>query len=574
MTRAGLRAPTRSIGRAAADAVARIIALATVVVVLALIVYPIGRMIVRAFAPGGGSDFVSLAAHTFGSNWFGPAALNTVIAVGISGALAIVIAAGFAWLNERTDASLGWAGALLPLLPLVIPPVAMAVGWVFLASPRVGFLNGILGWLGLGGFLNVLSWPGLIFAYTLSLVPFAYVLLSAAFRNMDPSLEEASRLSGAGLLRTLRKVSIPAIGPALAGSVFLVIAIGLGMYSIPLIIGSRAGIDILSVRLVRLMAATYPPQTGSAIIVGICMAVPIVIAWIMQQRLVGSTNFAVIGGRSRAHHLELGVWRIPARILMVAYLLLTSVLPLVALFIVAFQRFWTPVLDVRNFTLAHIQSILVQSPQAGAALRTSLALGIGVGLVTIVISIVLALVTRRLADSRGRIFGRVIDGAIKLPLAFSSIVIALGFVVALSGPPFQLGGNILILVLCYFVLFLPQASIAATSAVSQVGGDLLEASAVSGASEFRTFRRVLLPLIRPGVVGGLALVFVLVAGDLEAAALLASPSTPVIGFLIADIWQNGDFGSMAALVTVVTVLEALVVILLLLLGRQRHRRPS
>lgn len=558
-----------------ADRGVRIIALLGAALVLALIVYPIGRMVVRALFPAvEAPNIVALIGQTISTPWFWPAVGNTVVVVGVSGALAILIAAIFAWLNERTDASMGWLGSFIPIVPLVVPAVAMAVGWVFLASPRVGFINGILSWLPFDMTINVLTWPGLIFAYTLSLVPFAYVLLAAAFRNVDPALEEASRISGAGMVRTIAKVSIPSVAPAIAGSAFLVIVMGFGLYSVPLIIGGRADIDILSVRLVRLMSFEFPPQLESALIVGIIMSLPILMAWIGQQRVLGTNRFATISGRSRPQRIELGAWRVPARMLVIAYLLFTSLLPLTALFLVAFQTFWTPNITPDGFTLTHLTRVLLQNPVAGTAIRNSLSLGLTVGAATMALAVLMTLVSRRLTQSsiRGGVVGRFIDGVTKLPVAFSNVVIALGFVVAFSGPPFGLSGTIAILVLCYFVLYIPHASIAAGSALSQVGNDVVEASAVSGASEGRTFRRVLLPLMWPGLISGWALAFVLISGDLEAAVLLASTKTPVIGFVIVDVWEYGTYGAMAAFVGIVTILKALVVVGLILVARQRFRR--
>jgi iron(III) transport system permease protein len=553
----------------------RLIAIVAAVLVLGLIVYPLGRMLLRAFNPSvEAPNILALISEVASTSWFWPAVGNTVTVVSVSGFFAILIAAIFAWLNERTDATMGWIGSFIPILPLVVPAVAMSVGWVFLASPRVGFLNGMIGWLQLDITIDILTWPGLVLLYTLSLVPFAYVLLAAAFRNVDPALEEASRISGAGIVRTLVKVSIPSVAPAIVGSTFLVVVMGFGLYSIPLIIGGRANIDILSVRLVRLMTFEFPPQLESALIVGIFMSIPVLVAWLLQQRVLGSNRFATISGRSRPQLIELGIMRIPARVMVVGYLFVTSLLPLSALFLVAFQTFWTPKITSDGFTLDHVMRVLVDNPVAGAAIRTSLGLGLSVGAATMVLAVLMTLVSRRLTKlgARGGAIGRFIDGVTKLPVAFSNIVIALGFLVAFSGPPFYLNGTLLILVLCYFVLYIPHASIAAGSALSQVGQDVEEASAVSGAGEGRTFWRVQLPLMWPGLVSGWALVFVLISGDLEAAVLLASTNTPVIGFVIVDIWEYGTYGTMAAFVGVVTILKGLVVVALIFTARQRFRK--
>ena len=111
-----------------------------------------------------------------------------------------------AWVNERTDARMGVVTAALPLIPFLLPPIAGSTAWVLLLSPGAGFLNvwlrDVLGLFGIDettGPLNIYSFSGLILVYTIYQVPYAFLLITAGLRNVDPALEEASRVSGAGL---------------------------------------------------------------------------------------------------------------------------------------------------------------------------------------------------------------------------------------------------------------------------------------------------------------------------------------------------------------------------------------
>ncbi|HJY05643.1 MAG TPA: ABC transporter permease subunit, partial [Bryobacteraceae bacterium] len=184
--------------------------------------------------------------------------LNTLIVVVGSSAIAMVIGAVMAWLNERTDARIGTLTDSLPLVPFLLPPIAGAIGWVLLLSPQAGFLNAIIRWvmsiLGLqidSGPLNIYSWYGLIFVYVLYQVPYSFMLVSTGLRNADPSLDEQSRVSGAGLARTLWRVTLPAVRQSLSGSWLLMMLVGFSLYSVPLIIGTGAKIDIMSVRIIE-----------------------------------------------------------------------------------------------------------------------------------------------------------------------------------------------------------------------------------------------------------------------------------------------------------------------------------
>src|SRR5690606_35108241 len=144
--------------------------------------------------------------------------------------------------------------------------IAGAVGWVMLASDRAGLLNvwgkRLLESLGIqidGPLVSIFSWPGLIFVYLIYTLPHVYLCVASALSNIDPSLEEASRVSGAGPLRTLVKVTLPAVLPAIISGGTISVIYGIALFSVPAIIASQAGIDILAVRIVNLMMAEFPP---------------------------------------------------------------------------------------------------------------------------------------------------------------------------------------------------------------------------------------------------------------------------------------------------------------------------
>ena len=537
----------------------------------ALIAVPLGYMVYRAIAPEGSVDLSSYAEVTRES-WFGSMLVNTVFVIGVSGFIAVVVASTFAWLNERTDARLGTLGDLLPLIPLLLPAVAMAIGWTFLASPRAGFLNtavtAVLSPLGIEWELNIFSWYGLIFVYVLYFVPYVYILVAAALRNVDPSLEEASQVCGAGLLRTVRRVSLPSIRPAMAGGGLLVVIVGLALYSVPTIIATPSNIDILSVRTIRMLTFSFPPRTSDALVLSTIMVVLITTMWLIQRRVNASGRFATIGGRTAGVRLiNLGIWRWPARLLMIGYVVCSAVLPVGALLVVALQPFWTPDIDVSQFNLDNFRRILFDQQLTRNALGNSIRLGAIGGLVAMVLAGLVALYVRSGDSFRTR----GVDGITKLPAAISNVVIAVGFLLVFSQPPFSLAGTILILLLCYVVVYMPQASIAAGTAVTQIGADLFEASAVAGAGEGRTARRVALPLMLPGLAAGWSLVFVLMAGDLAASALLAGIRNPTVGFVILDIWEAGSFGVLAALSFAMVAITSTVVLVVNRLARPRYR---
>lgn len=550
-----------------------VLGLSLTLIAMALIVYPLLATFADAFIRNSSLD-LSPFWTVLSDQAFRRAALNTGIVIATAGPLALFVGSVFAWLNERTDARFGWISTILPIVPLLVPAIAMSVGWVFLGNSRAGYLNSFIHSItklfGLDVFtesgpINIATWPGLIFVYTISLVPYVYLVVSAALRNTDSSLEEASRMSGAGVRTTLMRVSLPAVRPALASAALLILIVGTSLFSIPRTIGTAAGINVISVYIVRL-TQSFPSRLNEAVAVSILLLVVMSAAWAVQRRISSRGRHSTISGKTgSAALIELGRWRRPARIAMVTYIMCMSVLPFAALALVAFQPFWTSSIDFSVLTLNNFRDFF--GPSGGLprlALRTSIILGVigatvGMAAVTVMVSY---------GRERKGISARIVEGVTKAPGAISHIVFGVAILVAFAGDPFRLSGTLLILLLAYVIIYMPQASIAAEVARGQVGDDLLEASSMLGATKGRTFRSILIPLMLPGLTAGWALLFVVMVGDLTASAILAGTTNPVVSFVFLEIWDNGTFSSLAALGTLVSVVTAAVVLFSIAVGRR------
>ncbi|ADO43022.1 ABC transporter permease [Ketogulonicigenium vulgare] len=535
--------------------------------VVVLIAYPLVRMLWNTVLGGNLQQGLSVVMQP----WFGQVFLNTAIVVGISTAFAVAIGGSLAWINQRTDAGMGAVGGLMPIIPLLIPNVAMSIGWVFIAAPRVGFLNGWLAtlpdWMSFQ--VNIYSWAGMIFIYTINGVPYVYLIAAAAFRNMDPALEEASRINGAGIWRTFWKVSLPSVKPALVSSALLLTITSIGIYSIPAVIGTTAKIDVLTTRIVYLLNREFPPRMPEAQMIGVIILILVGVLWWVQGRWAGKGQFATVGGRATGGgKLEMGRWKWPARTLTLIYLACTSILPLAALAVVALQPFWSPRINPAIFSLNNFNQALFVNGMAVSSIRNSLFYSSIGALIAMGIAVVIAIYTAE----RKNLFGKGLDTAIKSSAAIPNLILGVGFLIAFAGAPFYLSGTAMILILAFVVMYISPGSIAATSAITQIGRDLREAARINGASEGRMVRRVILPLAMPGFIGGWAIVFVHMMGDLSAAALLAGITNPVVGFAILSIWEAGTFGVLAAFSMMLCLINIFVIAAMFGLGRLIAKR--
>ncbi|MGN9780967.1 ABC transporter permease [Nonomuraea sp. ZG12] len=539
----------------------------------ALAVYPLALVVIRPFFTGGRLDLAPVRDMLAQPDlvtllW------HTAVVVGASGVAAMVIGSGLAWLNERTDARMGLLTDVVPLVPFLLPPIAGAIGWSLLASERSGYLNlalrPLLGIEGARGPIDIHSWYGIIFVYTIYQVPYVFMIVSAGLRNTDPAMEEQSRTSGAGPFRTLRRVSLPAVRPSLGAAALLMVWTGFGLFSIPAILAPQAGLDILSVRVVQLLSFTYPPETGVAVSLNLVVMLVVTFVWYAQTRMLRSSRNAGIGGKgARPRPIRLGRSRTPIRALIVAYLALTSILPLGGLALVSLTGYWSNSVDWTRLNLDAVVRTLTDTVTQ-EALVNSLMLGVAGATVGVLAAAVVSVLVRR----SGRGTGMLVDAAIKFPPTLSHLVIAVGFVLAFSGAPFHLGGTLWILLLAYVSLHMPQATTASDAAISQVAPELTDASRVSGAGQARTFRRVTLPLMAPGLLAGWALLFVTIAGDISASAILAGTGNEVVGFRILEVFANGDYAMLGAISIMLTLATSLVVLPVTWYARRRGRGGS
>ena len=547
-----------------------------IAVALAVIaVYPLAGATIGLFVSSAGLTITPLT-DALSLPGVGSLITNTVIVVVGSSAIAMVIGTVMAWLNERTDARMGMLTDSLPLIPFLLAPIAGAIGWVLLLSSNAGYLNamirkvaGLFGKDLSSGPLDIYSWYGLMLVYVLYQVPYAFMLVSSGLRNADPSLDEQSRVCGAGLFHTLWKVTLPAVRQSLSGAWLLMMLVGFSLFSVPLIIGTGAQIEILSVRVIELMTVNYPPETGAAVGLSFILVLFVGATWLWQLKILRSDRYGTLSGKGqRVRPIALGRWRWLGRFVLLSYGVAALVLPALALAIVSLNGYWTTNINWSSLGLKNVFESVFNDPLTMLSLKNSVWIGVVGATIGMAAAGLIAVFVRRPTHQSAR---AILDGAVKLPSVFPHLVLAVGFILVFAGPPFNLGGTTLILLMIYISMYMPQGSVTADASVSQVGHELAEASSVFGAKDGKTFRKIYVPLIMPGLVAGWAFLFARMVGDLTATALLSGPSNSVVGFRILQIFSNGSFADLASLGLVLTAISSIVVIGALSIGRKLGR---
>ncbi|MDE3103126.1 MAG: iron ABC transporter permease [Chloroflexota bacterium] len=476
--------------------------------------------------------------------------------------LAVVMGLLLAWIIERTDVPARAILRVLVLLPMAIPPILLAIGWVLLLSPQIGVVNRLL--VGSGLFpaapLDVYSMPGMIAIQALSFVPSTFLILAPAFRNMDAALEEASFTSGAGTFHTVRRVSLPMLLPAIIAAAALLWIIGLLVFDVPGIIGLPAGVRVFSV---EVYFGTHPaagvPNYGQVAALSVVFVVVTLIASAFYLRATrNAARFTTISGRGyRPRPLRLGSWRYGALATVCVYLLLTAIAPILMLLWESFSPYYSSFLSLplTSLTLKNFDVAMKDSGMLSAAWHTTIVAGTAAVAVTILSALLSWAVIRIRVPAR-----QLLDTIAFLPLAIPATMTAVALaVVYLSLRYIPIYGTVWILALAYLTIYLPFGTRTTNGVFIQISRDLEDAAHVSGASHTTTLRTITVPLVLPSLLMVGIWVAVHAARDLAVPLMLQATGNTVLATLVWTFWQAG-MGTATAAVGVTLIAGAFVLV--------------
>jgi iron(III) transport system permease protein len=518
--------------------------IAVILLLCVLIVYPAAILLERSFRDDSGafSWVWYLQAYTNERNLW--AIINTVIVATGSAALAAVSGTLLAWAVVRTDMPGRRLVEMASIVPFISTSFIGALAWILLGSPETGLVNQF--WRFLGNeepLINIFSIEGIIFVIALYEMPFVFLLVGGALRSMDPALEEASLSSGASLWRTTTRVTLPLVLPAILASSLLVFVLAAEQFGVPAVLGTPARIRVLTTSIVA-TNTFYPPQHGLGAALCVTLLIIALAGLWLQRRMLANRSFTTVGGKgSQPRRIALGPFRWVLLGICCLYLLLAVVLPFSTIFLSSIRTLWTADFRWEQFTLAHYHWILFEYPTTLRAIRNSLFLAVVGATVTILLCALISFLSLR-TKLPGR---NLLDYLSMLPLGFPGVVLAYGLLQVWINPPLVLYGTIWILFIAYLTRYLPIGVRATSATLVQIHQELEESSLSCGASWFQTFRRITLPLLKPGIVAGWILLFIAFARELSASILLYSPGTEVLSVVLYDLQQNGQFREISAL---------------------------
>ena len=493
------------------------------------------------------------------------AVLNTFKLTLVLQVISFPVAIFIVWLLARTDVPgkswiefLFWIAFFAPSLPITL-------GWISLLDPDFGLINQAMKQVFSleNGPFNIYSFGGIVWVHlaTKSIVV-KVILLTPFLRNMDASLEEASRVAGVGPLRTLARIVIPVMSPAIMVVMIMSIIHLLETFEIEQVLGLPSRFYVYSTMIYRLLQIE-PPQYGAATALAVMILVAMVPLILLQQKRSRSRRYTTITGQFKSQQFALGPWKWPAFAFLLGLGFFFTLLPVLFLGLATCMRLFGFFNLPDPWTLSHWSRVLAD-PIFLRSLVNTLLLCAGTTVLAILCYPLIAYIAVR-TRYRGR---QILDFLSWLPIAIPGIILGLGFLwLFLDTPVFRpLYGTIFVLILATGISSMTLGVQLVKSNLLQLGQELEEASWVAGGSWLYTFRRIILPIQVPVLITVGMVAFIAAARNISGIALLVTSQNRPLAMLQLDYMVDGRYEAAAVVGVIVMLLTSGVALLARLFG--------
>ena len=523
----------------------------SVLILLYFIVLPLAVLIIDSVVVDGHLD-VSSYLTVYGQAVNMRALTNTAKISILVMILSVLITFPLAWLIGRTDLPGRKKFRTILVASYMIPPYVGAIAWTQLLNPDVGYLNALLKTifsLSKAPF-NIYTEGGLIWVLTLFYSPFAFITISRAMEKMDPTLEEASRVSGASPLRVLWDVTLPLMAPSILAGLLVFIGAG-SAFGIPAIVGMPGNIEVLTTRIVSFVYMGNDSGIRNATTLAVSLMILANGLLFFMTWFMGRKDYTTIGGKStRPALVELGKWKGLATFLVAVYAFIAVILPLGSIVITSFMVSMSKGLSLDNFGFDAWIPVLENSQYLDCIWRS-----LGYAFIAATIGTILSLFVAYLSV-KTHVKGRSLpDLLVMVGGSTPSVVIALALIITFSGNyGLNLYSTMWILIVSYLVKYMTMSVRTIAASLSQVSSSLEEAGLNSGAGWLRICKDIIMPLIAPSIVAGWFLIFMPSFYELTMSNLLYGSDTQTIGVLLYELQTYADTQNASVMSVIILII--------------------
>jgi iron(III) transport system permease protein len=375
---------------------------------------------------------------------------------------------------------------------------------------------------------------------------------------MDPSLEESAKTLGSGEFGVARRITFPLMRPAILAAATLNFVRAVESFDTPAIIALPARIEVFTTKIWREALGSFPTNHNLAATYGVgILTIALLFVYLYRRFTSQVESFSTVTGKGfRPHQIDLGRWRYLASTVASLLLVMMVVFPFAVLLLVALMPYYhVPTWETwNNLTFDNFRYI-IETDRVHRAFGNSFFLATVGATVCMLLAALTSYITVR-TKIAGRGF---LEGLVFIPWAFPGTALALGLLWAYVDFPIPIYATIWIILIAYVTRFLPYGLRAVTSTIIQIHRELEEASIVCGAGFLATFRRILVPMMRPGMIAGWIILATIFMREFSATLFLYSPGAEPLGPLLYFLYLDGMRGRVAAVGVVISIISTILI---------------
>ncbi|MDQ0496087.1 ABC transporter permease [Paenibacillus brasilensis] len=477
-----------------------------------------------------------------------------------------VLALPLAWIMSNTClARWRWLDVVL-LIPFMTPPYIGSMGWI-LFMQKNGYLAQLL------PELHVLtpsffSFGGMVMIMSLHLFPFLYLLLRGALLRIGGSLEEAGAVMGGSFWYRFRRIILPLLLSAYGMGALLIFVKTIAEFGTPATFGRRIGYEVMTSEIHKYISS-WPIDFGKATSLASVLLTACLLVWYVQSVINRKYTYRLVGGKgSRPSRLRVSGWTTGLSVAFILLLLIASIgIPYFSIIAASTMKLRGIGLAWNNFTLDYYRELLSWGSESMEALLNSVFLSLGASTIAALLGTWFALVV---GQSRS-VLQRTVDAFSLLPNTVPGIVMVVGLILWWNSPwmPIPLYNTYGMVILTYVILFVPYTVQYVKSAFTQVDTALFQAGQVFGGRPFYVFRRIMLPLILPGMLAGWMMTFTIASRELVGSLLILPPSVQTSATYIFAQFEQGQVSLGMAMAVISVGLTTLLLMVMESLNSQR-----
>ncbi len=514
------------------------------VIVLIFLIFPLFNIFKASFLDKSGALSLANYREFFSKTYYTSAIPNSLL-VSFGGTLgALVFGIPLAYFTTRYRIWGKTLLATLAVLSLLSPPFIGAYSWIMMLGSK-GFLRQFFLMFGIK-LPSIYGAGGIILVYTLQYYPFVFLLMSGALMTVDRSLEEAAENLGATGLRKFFRVTLPLVLPSVSAGALIAFMMSLANFGTPMLLGRR--FRVLPTLAYNLFTSEVGENPGLASTVSILLIVVSTLVLFFQRYAASRRKYSsALINRPVVESLH-GAKNVGVHV--VCYVLVfISTLPLAAVMVFSFRKTKGPVFQP-GFGLQSYQKVFHDVPKT---ITNSIVYSVIAVILIVVVGTLLGFVLSR----KQNLPAKLLDPLLMIPYIVPGTVLGIGFIVAFNRKPLYLVGTATIIIMSYFIRRLPYSVRSSASILKQIDPSLEEAGINLGSPPGRTFRKVTLPLMMPGIISGAIMSWVTAVNELSSSIVLYVGKTMTMPVRIYLSVLDGLFGTASALAAFLLVATGL-----------------